>query len=382
MPDRIYLDYNATTPCDPRVVDAMLPYFTERFGNPASRTHAFGWEALEAVERARGQVAALLGATPREITFTSGATEANNLALKGAACALRRRGNHILTVATEHKAVLDPCAALERMGEFEVTRLPVDRHGRVDCEQLLANLRKTTILVSVMLANNETGVLQPVAEIGAACRERDILFHTDATQAVGKMPVDVGALSVDLLSLSGHKLYGPKGIGVLYRRRGGHVRLVPQMDGGGHEGGLRSGTLNVPAIVGLGEACAICQETLSTESERLRTLRDQLRDALFAQVDGLCENGHPTLRLGQTLNVSVANVEGEMLITSLDRIAVSSGSACTSALPTPSHVLAAMGVSPELAHASIRFSVGRFTTEEEIDRAATHFAQTVKRLRS
>jgi cysteine desulfurase len=377
----IYMDGQATTPVDPRVLEAMLPYFTERFGNAASRHHRHGWEAEAAVDRAREQVARLIGAAPREIVFTSGATESNNLALKGVAEFHRERGDHLLTQATEHKAVLDPCRALERRG-LRIGILPVDRQGRVDPGQLGGALGERTLLVSVMAANNEIGTLQPIREIGRICKEKGVLFHTDAAQAAGKIRLDVTELGVDLLSLSAHKLYGPKGVGVLYvRGRNPRVRLAPQLDGGGHERGLRSGTLNVPGIVGLGEACAIAQAEMATEAERVGGLRDRLLRGILSRLDGVTLNGHPEERLPGNLHLSFSGVEGELLLLALREIALSSGSACTSASVEPSHVLRALGVSDTAAHSSLRFGLGRFNTEEEADFTADRVVQEVKRLR-
>jgi cysteine desulfurase len=378
----IYLDHNATTPVDPRVLEAMLPVFTEHFGNPASRTHAYGWAAARLVERSRERVAAALGARPDEVVFTSGATESNNLAIKGVAWSLAGRGRHLVTVATEHKAVLDPCRRLEAEG-FEVTVLPVDRHGRVAPEQVAAALRRDTVLVSVMLANNETGTLQPLAAIAAVCRAASVPLHTDATQAVGKIVVDVGALGVDLLSLSGHKLYGPRGIGALIvRRQRPRLRLVPLLDGGGHEAGARSGTLNTPGIVGLARALEIAGAELADEGRRLATLRERLHGAIAGGLDGVHENGHPSERLPNTLNLSFEGVDGNALLVGLSELAVSSGSACTSAEPKPSHVLAALGVPPALAAASLRFSLGRGNTEAEVDAAAAAVCRVVAGLRA
>jgi cysteine desulfurase len=378
----VYLDNNSTTRVDPRVVEAMLPWFTEHYGNAASRHHVFGWKAEEAVDAARAQVAGLIGADPREIVFTSGATESDNLALKGVAAMYRRQGDHIVTVATEHKAVLDVCKRLQREG-FRVTYLPVDPFGRVTAEQVADALTEKTILVSVMAANNEIGTLHPIAEIGKLCKRRGVLFHTDAVQAAGKVPLDVEALGVDLLSLSAHKLYGPKGVGALYvRRRNPHVRLEPLFDGGGHERGMRSGTVNVPGVVGFGVACDLCRGGMPAESERTRTLRDRLHQGLLPRLDGVTLNGHPTERLPGNLNLSFAGVRGEALLMSLRQIAISSGSACTSANPEPSYVLKALGVDDELAHASLRFGVGRFTTAEEIDFAVDEVTRNVQRLRA
>jgi cysteine desulfurase len=378
----IYLDNHATTRTDPRVVEALLPYFSEHYGNAASRSHAFGWAAAEAVEKARGEIAALINADAKEIVFTSGATESNNLALKGAAAMYRRQGNHLITVATEHRSVLDPCRRLEREG-FEVTFLPVDRFGRVSPTQVAEAITERTILVSVMLANNEVGTLQPLATLGQLCKERRVLLHTDATQAVGKIAVDVEALQVDLLSLSAHKLYGPKGIGALYvRRRNPHVRLEPLLDGGGHERGMRSGTLPVPLVVGFGAACSLCQREMPAEALRLRELRDRLEARIMAEVEECFVNGHPEERLPGNLNLSFAHVQGEALLMALKTIAVSSGSACTSASVEPSYVLRALGVSDELAHGSIRFGLGRFNTLAEVDEASAAVAREVKRLRA
>jgi len=378
----IYLDNNATTRCDPRVVQAMLPYFDVHYGNAASRHHSFGQQAEAAVEEARAQVAQLLGASSREIVFTSGATEANNLALKGAVAMLRRQGDHLITTQTEHKAVLDVCKHLKRAG-LNVTFLPVDAYGRVSVAQVAAAFTPRTVLVSVMAANNEVGTLQPIAALGQLCKERGVLFHCDAVQAAGKLPLDVEAVGVDLLSLSAHKMYGPKGIGALYvRRRQPHVRLEPLIEGGGHERGMRSGTLPVPLIVGFGIACALCQDEMPTERERLTQLREQLRQGIQEQVAETFLQGHPTERLPNNLNLSFAHVHGEALLMGLKNVAVSSGSACTSANIEPSYVLKALGVEDELAHASLRFGVGRFTTTEEIEYAIAEVVRTVARLRA
>ncbi len=377
----IYMDNHATTPVDPRVLEAMLPYFTERFGNAASRNHSFGWQAEEAVEVARKQVADLIGATAKEIVFTSGATESDNLAIKGAALMYREKGNHLVTVVTEHKAVLDTCKHLEKDG-FEVTYLPVGRDGLVDLDRLRAAITDRTILVSVMAANNEVGVLQPIDEIGRMSRERGVLFHTDAVQAAGKVPFDVNASSVDMASLSAHKIYGPKGVGALYvRRRNPRVLLTPIIDGGGHERGMRSGTLNVTGIVGFGKAAALCREELAPESARLTALRDRLNDGLHRNLGEIFVNGSMAHRLPGNLNVSFAYVEGESLLMGVSDIAVSSGSACTSATLEPSYVLKALGTSDELAHSSIRFGLGRFNTEEEVDFVVEKLSAVVKRLR-
>src|SRR4051812_42322970 len=377
----IYMDNNATTRCDPRVVEAMLPYFTEDYGNAASRNHAFGWRAEEAVEQAREQVASLIGAGAKEIIFTSGATEGNNLAIKGVAAMYRKKGNHVITATTEHKAVIDPCKRLERDG-YQVTFLPVDKDGRVSAEQVGAAMTDKTILVSLMAANNEIGTLHPVKEIGKLCKQRGVLFHTDAVQAVGKVPVNVEEMGVDLLSLSAHKIYGPKGIGALYvRKKDPRVRLDPIIDGGGHERGFRSGTLAVQQIVGLGVACELARLELPTESKYLFRLREKLREGITSQLTDVYLNGHPTDRLPGNLNLSFAYVEGEGLMMGIKDIAVSSGSACTSASLEPSYVLKALGVGDELAHSSIRFGLGRFTTEEEVDFTIDAVVKEVSRLR-
>jgi cysteine desulfurase len=376
------MDNNATTRTDPRVLEAMLLYFGERYGNAASKNHAFGWEAEEAVEQARAQVAQLIGANSKEIVFTSGATESDNLAIKGVAGMYRGKGNHIVTVATEHHAVLDPCKRLEQQG-FNVTYLPVDAFGRVSAEQVAAALTEQTILVSVMAANNEIGTLQPIAAIGKLCKERGVLFHTDAVQAAGKIPLDVDALGVDLLSLSAHKMYGPKGIGALYvRRQQPRVRLEPLFDGGGHERGMRSGTLPVPLIVGFGVACRLCQEEMATEGPRLIALRERLREGIMGRLSDVSLNGHPIERLSGNLNLSFAYVEGEALMMNLRDVAISSGSACTSASLEPSYVLKALGISDALAHSSIRFGLGRFNTAQEVDYVIGAVAAAVERLRS
>jgi len=377
----IYLDNHATTPLDPRVLAAIMPYLTAKFGNAASRNHQFGWEADQAVEEARRQIADLIGASPREIVFTSGATESDNLAIKGAAEADANKGDHIVTCAIEHKAVLDTCRKLEQRG-CRITWLPVDRDGLVDPAAVEAAIGPATVLVSIMYANNEVGVIQPVAEIGRICRQRGVLFHSDAAQAIGKVPVNVESASIDLLSLSAHKMYGPKGVGALYvRQRGPRFRLAAQMDGGGHERGMRSGTLNVPGIVGLGAACALCARQMREESTRLRRLRDRLRAALESGLDGVAVNGRREPRLPHNLNMSFAGVEAEALMMGMPEVAVSSGSACTSATVEPSYVLQAMGVPDEAAHSSIRFGLGRFTTEEEIDYAAARIIEVVRKLR-
>jgi cysteine desulfurase len=377
----IYMDYHATTPVDPRVLAAMLPFFTEQFGNAASRNHSYGWEAEHAVDKARQQIADLIGASAKEIIFTSGATESDNLAIKGVAEMYAEKGDHILTAVTEHKAVLDTCKRLQKRG-FRTTFLPVGRDGLIDLEALRAAITDKTILISIMLANNEIGVLQPVREIGRIAKERGVLFHTDATQAVGKVPVNVIEDNIDLMSISAHKMYGPKGIGALYvRRKNPRVQLTAQMDGGGHERGMRSGTLNVTGIVGLGEACALCQREMAEESVRLASLRDRLKARLEAALDDVYTNGSMEHRLPSNLNMSFAYVEGESLLMGIKDVAVSSGSACTSATLEPSFVLKALGISDELAHTSIRFGLGRFNTEEEVDFVAERVIETVRKLR-
>ncbi len=379
---KIYLDNNATTRTDPRVVEAMLPYFTERYGNSASLTHTFGQEADEAVEQARQQLAHLIGSHPREILFTSGATESNNLALKGVAAMYRTKGDHIITAATEHKAVLDPLRRLGREG-FEITILPVDVHGRVTVEQVAQALTPRTVLVSIMAANNEVGTLQPIRALGRLCKERGVLFHTDAAQAAGKVPLDVEDMGIDLLSLSAHKMYGPKGVGALYvRRRDPRVRLEPQMDGGGQERGLRSGTSNVPGIVGFGVACELCRQEMATESVRLTELRERLRCGIQEQLSDVTLNGHSTERLPGNLNLSFAHIKGEALLMALRDIAVSSGSACTTASLEPSYVLKALGLDDELAHGSIRFGLGRFNTAEEVQTVVQEVVRVVRYLRA
>ncbi|MDB5309694.1 MAG: iscS [Gemmataceae bacterium] len=378
----IYLDNNATTRTDPRVVEAMLPYFTEKFGNAASRNHPFGWEAEAAVEEARDQIADLIGASGKEIIFTSGATESNNLAIKGVMAMYKKKGNHIVTQATEHKAVLDTCKRLERDGA-QVTYLPVDKYGQVHAEQIREALTDKTVLVSIMAANNEIGTIQPIKAIGKLCKEKGVLFHTDAVQAVGKVPVDVADMGIDLLSLTAHKLYGPKGIGALYvRKKDPRVRLEPQIDGGGHERGMRSGTLPVPLIVGFGTACEIARREMPAESERTFRLRERLRKGIMEKLPETYLNGHPTERLPGNANVSFAYVEGEGLMMGIKDVAVSSGSACTSASLEPSYVLRALGVGDELAHSSIRFGIGRFTTEAEVDFVTDLVTREVDRLRA
>lgn len=377
----IYMDNHSTTPVDPRVLEAMLPFFGEKFGNAASHTHRFGWEAEAAVEVARNHVARIINASSQEIIFTSGATESDNLAIKGAAWKYREKGNHIVTMPTEHKAVLDTAKHLEKEG-FRVTYLPVRPDGLLDIEELKKACGPGTILVSIMAANNETGVVQPLAEIGTLCHERGILFHTDAAQAVGKIPMDVQAMNIDLLSISGHKVYGPKGVGALYvRRKAPQVELAPLIDGGGHEGGRRSGTLNVPGIVGLGKACELAQREMPAEAERLRTLRDRLKDGILTKLDEVYVNGSLEHRLPGSLSLSFAGVDVGDLLMSLSDIALSSGSACTSATPDPSYVLKAMGVREDLAESPIRFGLGRFNTQEEVDYAAGEVVKATQRLR-
>ena len=377
----IYFDNHATTPVDPRVLEVMLPYFTEKFGNAASRNHEFGWRAEEAVENARGQIARLINANPKEIIFTSGATESDNLAIKGVVEAHRDKGNHIVTQVTEHKAVLDSCKRLEKHG-YEVTYLPVENDGRVRLEDLRSAVTPKTILISIMYANNEIGVLQPIEEIGKIAKEKGVLFHVDAVQAVGKIPLDVQRDGIDLMSISAHKMYGPKGVGTLYvRRKNPRVQIAAMIDGGGHERGMRSGTLNVPGIVGLGKACALCQAEMEAEAKRLARLRDKLQSALTSGLKSTSINGSMAHRLPNNLNISFAHVEGESLLMGINDIAVSSGSACTSAHIEPSYVLKALGVSEDLAHSSIRFGLGRFNTEEEVDYVAARVIETVKRLR-
>jgi len=390
----IYMDNHATTPLDPRVLEAMMPYLSRVFGNAASRSHGFGWEAEKAVETGRERIARLINAKPKEIVFTSGATESDNLAIKGVVEFYKDKGNHVVTATTEHKAVLDTCKALERKAIARVTYLPVDQYGRVDPDDVRRAITDKTVLVSVMYANNEIGTISPIGEIGKVTREKGVLFHTDATQGVGKLPVDVEAMNIDLLSMSAHKMYGPKGIGALYvRAKSPRVRLAPIIDGGGHERGFRSGTLNVPGIVGFGAACELCREGMADEAQRTVALRERLRDKLFAQLDDIYLNGHPVHRLPGNLNVSFAYVEGESLLMGLNGsthpiavgdtppIAVSSGSACTSATLEPSYVLKALGVGDELAHTSIRFGLGRFNTQEEVDYVAARVVHEVQRLR-
>jgi len=377
----IYFDNNATTQLDPAVVEEMLPFFLEKFGNAASRNHSFGWAGEEGVETARERVAKLVGATTKEIIFTSGATESDNLAIKGVAEMYREKGNHIITAVTEHKAVLDTCKRLEKYG-YRVTYLPVQKDGLVNLDDLKRAMDDKTILVTIMAANNEIGVLQPVAEIGKLCRERGIVFHSDATQAVGKVPVDVNKQNVDVMSISAHKMYGPKGVGALYvRRKNPRVQISAIIDGGGHERGMRSGTLNVPGIVGLGKACTVASEEMAQESCKLAGLRNRLRDRIMGRLDEVYLNGSGEHRLPGNLNISFAYVEGESLLMGINDIAVSSGSACTSATLEPSYVLKALGTGDDLAHSSIRFGLGRFNTEAEVDYVADRVIETVERLR-
>jgi cysteine desulfurase len=379
----IFMDSQSTTPVDPRVLEEMIPYFTEKFGHPASRNHPFGWEAEGGVDKAREQIAKLIGARdPKEVIFTSGGTEAINLALKGVAEMYREKGNHIVTTTIEQRATLDVCKRLERQG-FEVTYLPVGREGLVDVEAVRAALTDKTILISIMFANNEIGTIQPVAELGKLAKEKGIIFHTDATQAVGKIPVDVEAMGIDLLSATAHMLYGPKGVGALYvRRKNPRVRLAPMVDGGGHERGMRSGTVPVPLVVGFGKAAEICREVMGEESKRLAALRDRLQEQIVSKVDEAYVNGHPTRRLPHNLNISFAYVEGESVLMGLNReAALASGSACTSATLEPSYVISALGVDSELAHSSIRFGLHRFSTEEEVDFVAQKTVEVIHRLR-
>jgi cysteine desulfurase len=377
----IDMDNHATTPMDPRVLEEMLPYFMEKFGNAASRNHSFGWVGEEGVETARERIAKLIGATTKEIIFTSGATESDNLAIKGVAEMYKEKGNHIITAVTEHKAVLDTCKRLEKYG-YRVTYMPVQKDGLVDLDELKRVMDDKTILVTIMAANNEIGVLQPIAEIGKLCRERGVIFHSDATQAVGKIPIDVTKQNIDVMSISAHKMYGPKGVGALYvRRKNPRVQISAIIDGGGHERGMRSGTLNVPGIVGLGKACAICMEEMPKESCHLAGMRNRLRDKIMGGLDEVYINGSWEHRLPGNLNISFAYVEGESLLMGINDIAVSSGSACTSATLEPSYVLKALGTGDDLAHSSIRFGIGRFNTEAEVDYVAERVVETVSRLR-
>lgn len=378
----IYLDNHATTPMDPRVLESMLPYFIEKFGNAASRNHAFGWEAEEGVETARKQIAKLIHADAKEIVFTSGATESNNLALKGVVEMYHEKGDHIITSSTEHRAVLDTAKTLEAKRGVKVTYLPVDKFGMVSPEDVRNAITDKTILISVMFANNEIGTINPIKEIGKIAKEKGILFHCDATQGVGKVPVDVQDLGIDLMSFSAHKIYGPKGIGTLYvRKKNPRVRIAAQMDGGGHERGMRSGTLPVPLIVGFGKACELCEQEMAADAARLSAMRDRLHTTITNALEEVYLNGHPTERLPHNLNISFAYVEGESLLMGCKEIALSSGSACTSATLEPSYVLRALGVGAELAHSSIRFGLGRFTLDEEVDYAAKKIIETVTKLR-
>ena len=378
----IFMDHDSTTPMEPEVLEAMLPYFREKFGHAASRSHSFGWEAEEAVEKARAQIAGVLGCKSAELVFTSGATESCNLAMKGVAWAYREKGNHIVTSKIEHTAVLDTCKRLEKEG-FEATFLPVDRYGLVDPDDVKKAITERTILISIMVANHEIGTIEPIAEIGRIAKEKGVLFHTDAADAFGKIPCKVDGLNVDLMSISGHKIYGPKGIGALYIRMGRpRVKLIPLIDGGGHEKGRRSGTLNVPAIVGFGKAAEIAERVMEEDAERLSALRERLKQRLFENLDYVHLNGHPERRLPGNLNISFEFVEGESILMSVNRyVALSSGSACTTATLEPSSVMMAHGVGEELAHTSIRFSLGRYNTEEEVDFVAEKFIETIKKLR-
>ncbi|MBM4123825.1 MAG: IscS subfamily cysteine desulfurase [Nitrospira sp.] len=378
----IFLDNHSTTPMDQRVLDVMLPYFVEKFGNAASRNHPFGWEAEEAVERARQQIAHLIHADAKEIVFTSGATESDNLALKGVMDMYREKGDHLITSLTEHRAVLDTAKTLESKRGIKVTYLPVDKYGMVNPDDVRNAITDKTVLISIMLANNEIGTINPIKEIGKIAKEKGILFHCDATQGVGKIPVDVQEMGIDLMSFSAHKIYGPKGVGALYvRKKGPRVRLTPIIDGGGHERGMRSGTLPVPLIVGFGKACELCEQEMPAESVRLATMRDRLKDGIMTKLDEVYLNGHPTQRLPHNLNISFAYVEGESLLMGVKEIALSSGSACTSATLEPSYVLRALGVGSDLAHSSIRFGLGRFNTNEEVDYTATRIIEIVTKLR-
>ncbi|HTE36606.1 MAG TPA: IscS subfamily cysteine desulfurase [Reyranella sp.] len=376
----IYLDYQATTPMDPRVLEAMMPYFTYKFGNPHSRSHSYGWEAEEGVEKARGQLAKLIGADEKEVIFTSGATESNNLAIRGVAEFYKDRKNHIVTTVTEHKCVLDTCRHLEQNG-FEVTYLPVQKNGLVDLEELRAAITDKTVVVSIMAVNNEIGVIQPLAEIGKICREKKVFFHTDAAQAAGKIPLDVEAMNIDMMSISGHKIYGPKGIGALFVRRKPRVRLVPLIVGGGQERGFRSGTLPTPLCVGLGEAAEICMKEMDGEAKRLKKLQDRMLKGLHAKLSEIYVNGDLEQRIPGNLNISFAHVEGESLMMGIKGLSVSSGSACTSASLEPSYVLRALGVEEEMAHTSLRIGLGRFTTEQEVDTAVADLVHHVTKLR-
>ena len=378
----IFMDNHSTTPMDPRVLEAMLPYFVEKFGNSASRNHAFGWEAEEAVEQTRKQLGRLIHADSKEIVFTSGATEADNLAIKGVTEMYREKGDHIITSSTEHRAILDTCKGLESKKAAKVTYLPVDKAGLVSPDDVRNAITDKTVLISVMLANNEIGSINPVKEIGKVAKEKGILFHCDATQGVGKIPVDVQDMGIDLMSFSAHKIYGPKGVGALYvRKKGPRVRLSPQMDGGGHERGMRSGTLPVPLIVGFGKAVELCEQEMPVEAKRMAAMRDRLQDGIMKALEEVYLNGHPVHRLPNNLNLSFAYVEGESLLMGLKEIALSSGSACTSATLEPSYVLRALGVGSDLAHSSIRFGLGRFNTDEEVDYTIKRIIEVVTKLR-
>ncbi|MDT7042168.1 IscS subfamily cysteine desulfurase [Candidatus Nitronereus thalassa] len=377
----IYMDNNSTTRCDPRVVEAMVPFFTEKYGNAASRNHSFGWDAEEGVDHARKQIAKVINSDSKEIVFTSGATESNNLALKGVAEMYKEKGDHIITSSTEHRAVIDTAKALEKKG-FKVTYLPVDKAGMINPEDVRNAITDKTILISIMFANNEIGTIHPVKEIGKIAKEKGVLFHCDATQAVGKIPVDVQETGIDLMSFTGHKIYGPKGIGALYvRRKAPRVRIVPLIDGGGHERGMRSGTLPVPLIVGFGRAIELCSQEMEEETIRIKALRDRLQDGIMSAMEEVYLNGHPTERLPGNLNISFAYVEGEALLMGVKEIALSSGSACTSATLEPSYVLRALGVGSDLAHSSIRFGLGRFTTAEEVEYTIDRMLKAVNHLR-
>ncbi|MER3422352.1 MAG: IscS subfamily cysteine desulfurase [Nitrospiraceae bacterium] len=378
----IFMDNHSTTPMDPRVLEVMLPYFVEKFGNSASRNHAFGWEAEEAVENARKQIARLIHADPKELVFTSGATESDNLAIKGVVEMYHEKGDHIITSSTEHRAVLDTCKALEAKRGVKVTYLPVDKTGTVSPDDVRNAITDKTILISIMLANNEIGTINPIKEIGKLAKEKGILFHCDATQGVGKIPVDVQEMGIDLMSFTAHKIYGPKGVGALYvRKKGPRVRIVAQIDGGGHERGMRSGTLPVPLIVGFGKAIELCEQEMPAESKRLAAMRDRLQTGIMGNLEEVYLNGHPTQRLPNNLNLSFAYVEGESLLMGVKEIALSSGSACTSATLEPSYVLRALGVGSDLAHSSIRFGLGRFNTDEEVDYTIKRIIEVVTKLR-
>jgi cysteine desulfurase len=377
----IYLDNHATTPLDPRVLEAMLPYFTEKFGNAASRQHQFGWEAEAGVELARKQIAELINANPKEIIFTSGATESINLALKGIALAYSEKKNHIITTQIEHKATLDTCKRLEKMG-FKIDYVPVDRYGLVDPDEIKKRITSETILVSVMFANNEIGTIEPIEEIGKICAEKNVLFHTDAAQALGKIPIDVQKLNIDLMSMSAHKIYGPKGVGALFiKKKTPKIKIIPLIDGGGHEGGLRSGTLNVPGIVGFGKACEIAKSEMEEEAKKTKYLRDKLQNEIMNRLEDVYLNGHPTNRLPNNLNLSFFGVESEAIFMGIKEVALSSGSACSSTSVEKSHVLKAIGLNDDLISSAIRFGIGRFNTEEEIDYVIGRIVEVVKHLR-